>query len=388
VRVPAARLLPLALLLLVFHASAGAVEAGKVLPQFGKGVTFEDPEGRFSLTLRGRIQLRAEAATSPTTDLPSTEFLVRRLRLVLSGHALSKAVGYYIQLGLSNLDVEPDLRIPLRDAYVTWAGPRDFQLRAGQMKVPYGRQRVVSSSALQFTDRSIVTAELNLDRDVGVVAFSEDLFGLGGLLGYSLGVFGGDGRNRTSPTFGVLSIARLEVNPFGTFDTRAEADVERLPSPRLSIGVGGGFNRNTNRPRSTTGTPYTLGTFDYAHAGADLTFKWAGFSLLGELMARWTPGTSRLESAGRTEFARSSLGWFVQAGQMLDAHWEVAARVGQLSPLAPSDPALVRSREAGAALSHYFEGHALKLQADYFYLFGDDLAAGRHQVRLQGQLYF
>ena len=35
-------------------------------------------------------------------------------------------------------------------------------------------------------DRSIVTSELNLDRDVGATLFSKDLLGLGGKLGYNL----------------------------------------------------------------------------------------------------------------------------------------------------------------------------------------------------------
>jgi hypothetical protein len=39
-------------------------------------------------------------------------------------------------------------------------------------------------------------------------------------------------------------------------------------------------------------------------------------------------------------------------------------------------------------LGWYVAGHALKVQADYFYLFGDSFEGGRHQARVQAQLQF
>jgi hypothetical protein len=87
------------------------------------------------------------------------------------------------------------------------------------------------------------------------------------------------------------------------------------------------------------------------------------------------------------EYARSGLGYYVQAGYLLTRHLEVAARWGEVIP---NDGAasLRRARELGGALSWYFLRHDFKLQADYFYLAGDDLSSGRHQARLQAQVYF
>ena len=193
-------------------APAMVVEGG-----FGKGATIKSSDDRFSLNIRGRIQARATVTeTDGDGDPPVTGFQVRRMRVVLQGNALGPELTYYIQLAFSNLDMESDLRSPLRDAYFTWAIARDANLRVGQMKVPYGRQRVVSSSALQMADRSIVVAEFNLDRDVGLHLFSKDLFGLGEKLGYSLAVFGGDGRNRVTDAFGLLYAARLQVTPMAS----------------------------------------------------------------------------------------------------------------------------------------------------------------------------
>jgi hypothetical protein len=359
-----------------------------VTADFGRGVTFRTSDRRFSLNLRGRIQARLTVSEQP--ERPQTEFQIRRLRLALQGNFFGEDFRYNIQLAFSNLDTEPDLRLPLRDAYVTWQGVRDLNVRFGQMKVPYGRQRVVSSSSLQFADRSLGVGEFNLDRDVGVVLFSRDLLGLGRRLTYDLGVFGGDGRNRLTEDFGMLYAARVQLQPFGDFDDLAEADTLRLDRPRLAVAVSAAYNQRTRRARSTFGDTYQL-PFDQYHVAVDLLFKWRGLSLQAEALYRQADDDAhRIGTSGGSpvfEYARSGLGYYVQAGYLLTRHLEVAARWGEVIP---NDGAasLRRARELGGALSWYFLRHDFKLQADYFYLAGDDLSAGRHQARLQAQVYF
>jgi hypothetical protein len=363
----------------------------EVKAEFGKGVSFRRKDDAFSLTIRARMQTRfTHVEPVPDGEGASTDFMIRRLRFVLAGDAFQKKLSYYFQLGLSTLDVDPDAPSAVRDAYATWHLHRDLGLRFGQMKVPFDRQRNVSSSALQFADRSVVTGELNMERDVGVMFLSRDLFGLGGYLAYNLGVFGGDGRNRISGRSGLLAIARTEILPLGTFDDAyVEADIARSPRPRLAFAVSAAYNRDTDRPRSTIGRPFEGGV-DYAHLGVDWMFKWNGLSIIGALLHR----DSRTEgheivSGGQTirEHTRSARGYFFQAGQMLTTRLEVAGRYGVLLPLRPTDPSLGRLRELGGAVSWYFLEHALKIQADYFYLF-DAWRTGLHQVRVQAQVYF
>lgn len=360
---------------------------------FGKGATIRSADDRVSLNIRGRIQARASFidAANDGRD-PITEMVMRRMRVVLQGNAAGPDLTYYIQLAFSNQDTESDLRLPLRDAYVTFAAARDMSLRFGQMKVPYGRQRVVSSSALQMVDRSLVTSELNLDRDVGLSLFSKDLFGLGGVLGYNVSVFGGDGRNRLGERYGYLTTARIEVLPFGAFDDFIEADFKRDPKPRLAIGAGVAYNQNTNRPRSTTGEPFEEGDFDYLHLGADLSFKVAGFSLQGELMYRKADANTRtvqIDDVDTLINARSAFGGYAQAGMMLTDKLELTARYGYLNPLSGNaDAKLLQSHELGGGFSYYFSEHNLKLQGDYFYLPTDGWDNGAHQVRVQSQVFF
>jgi len=366
----------------------------------GKGITFQAGD-RFSLQLRARIQYQV-ALSSPTgeavgvgaSDVLTTESQIRRFRLVFAGHAFRPELRYYIQLGLATRDMESDLLVPLRDAYITWQPHRDLGVRFGQMKVPYGQQRVVSSSALQFVDRSIVTSEFNLDRDVGVYLMSEDFLGLGGRLMYQAGVFGGRGRNRSGGPNAALPFLRLQVNPFGAFDHLVEADISREDQPRLALGLSGAYNVASNRMRSTHGGVYTAGNFSFQHVGADLHFKWRGLSVLSEFFRRQateaqltsepTPGRSV------TDFSRSGRGYFVQAGYVLPFALEVAVRFGELRPSRTNAPEarFQLQRELGGSVSYYFSEHALKLQADYFRLFGEEAQAERNQFRLQAQLFY
>jgi hypothetical protein len=365
----------------------------------GHGLTARTADDRFSLNLRGRVQVR-DALTIPGGGGDAgNELSIRRMRLTLGGHVFSRDIQYSVQLGLSNQDMESDSRVPLLDAYVTLTHLRDLNVRAGQFLVPFGRAKVISSGSAQLVDRAAMVSELNLDRDVGVQLFSNDLFGLGHRLGYQVGIFGGEGRNRLPvgrQSTGLLYVARVQVNPFGKFDDYVEGDLTRSMQPRLSIGLGGAYNQNTARDRSTSGHVLTLGGFDYAHAAADVMFKMAGFSFFGEALYRQVVGEATHTSMPMggatplTERSRSAWGYFLQAGYMLTEQLEVAGRWSQLLPLdvQGNEPKLVALNEAGGGLSWYLHGHALKVQGDYFYLFNDPATPGRHQVRLQLQASF
>ena len=363
---------------------AQAVATPAVDVGLGRGVTIRASDDSASLNIRARIQTRATVIDSPRDTVPDTsEVLIRRARLVFQGNAAGPTVTYYVQLSFANLDNEADLRLPLRDAYVTWSGARDFNVRVGQMKVPFSRQRVVSSSALQMVDRSIVVSELNLDRDVGLQLFSRNLLGTG-RLGYALGVFGGEGRNRLGRRAGLLYTARLEAWPLGAFDDYVEGDGQRRPRPRLAVGLGAGYNQHTNRPRRTIGTPYPAGDVDYAHAHADVVFKWRGLSLTSEVMyRRGEPGASF-----NGQLPRSAWGAYLQGGFMLTARNEITGRYSRLDPREGADPALVDADEVGAGVNHYLQGHDLKVQADYFRVTEPALRRRVNQARIQLQLFF
>jgi hypothetical protein len=360
---------------------------------FGKGITVASEDGKYSLQIRGRVQAQANMLTQPEAA-PDVAFLIRRMRLTFRGNLFSKDLEFYIQLGFAPRDMESDLLIPLRDAFITWRGLRDLNIAFGQKKIPFNRERVTSSSSLQLVDRSASNTEFTVDRDIGVQLSSDDLGGLGGRLGYQLGVFTGDGRNRVNAGPGLLYVARVQVQPTGAFeDSYVQSDLSRDPKARLSIGGGVAFNHLAQRDRSSIGSFYELGGFNQLHGEADLMFKCAGFSLTSEVLYRRAVdgpvNTGEVDGETVTEVARDGYGVMAQAGYLFGpAPVEIAARYSEVFPLG-EQTALAARREVTAGMSWYPMKHDLKLQGDYTWISlpGED-APSQHQVRVQTQVAF
>lgn len=364
----------------------------KLKGRFGEGMGIETGDGAFGFGVRARIQIRSTVVVPENGTDTSADIQIRRLRVNFEGFGWKKLVTFKVQLAMASLDLDQVAPLIVRDAYANFALHRDFEIRAGQMKIPFGRQRVVSSGNQQMVDRSVVTGELNLDRDVGVQFLSTDFLGQHGLLGYNVGVFGGDGRGRVSGGYGLLYAGRLELRALGGKDAVEldEVDFSRSHKPRLAFGVSGAFNHLTDRQRSTIGSVYPTGTWvSYAHAGLDWILKWSGLTLTGEFFLRKALEEQNTEVvAGKsvTDYARSGYGAFFQAGKLFGPHFEVSGRVGAFYPLSTlSQAGSPREKEVGVGVSYYVDKHALKIQADYFYLF-EEWGEGRHQVRLQLQV--
>jgi hypothetical protein len=383
--------LSLAVLGLSPMARADDAAALRLKGSFGEGAGVESVDGSFGMNLRARAQVRSTVAVPDAEgDDPTADFQIRRMRVVLDAHGWDKLVSLRVQLAFATPDLDPVAPSAVRDAFITLAPLRSLKLRAGQMKVPFGRQRVVSSGNLQMVDRSLVTAELNLDRDVGITLFSDDLGGLNGLLGYQVGVFGGDGRNRVSGGYGLLYAGRLAVRPVGgeRGDDLDEVDFNH-GKPRLQLGISGAFNHRTDRERSTIGTVFRTGPWaDYAHAGADTSFKYRGLSLTGEFFLRHaleSRHTVQEEGVSVTDVAREGYGGFFQAGKMLTERLELSSRVGVTQAMGDKPSSFKSEREVGGGVSYYVKKHALKVQADTFYIW-EHLGEGRVQGRLQLQV--
>lgn len=356
----------------------------------GEGARIETANGKFALNLRARVQVRDTFTHDEKAD--TNEINVKTLRLWLTGHALVPALRYGIQLAFGPGDFEKDNPSPIFDAFVEYVGLRDLNIRVGQFFVPFDRARTVREFALQLVDRPIVVRELTLDRDVGVMLSSSDLFGARGILSYNLFLGGGEGKNRVGPqALGPLVVGRLTLRPFGAFDDHMEGDLERDRRPRLALGVAGGYNHAASRQNSTYGTIFPAGTVSYTHAAADLVFKCAGFSVLAEAVLRQASKdeiVGALDGVKTRAHSRSGRGYFIQAGMMVHRRVELAGRWDQLFAAEGTDPDFVKlartqGRAAGGGINVYLNGHALKLQADYHFLFGPDSLAGKHVVRTQ-----
>lgn len=370
----------------------------------GEGFTITSDDGESLINLRFRAQLRAVQEIIPEDrSQDNASFLTRRMRMMARGKLKGDEWHYYVQFGFANKDMEPDRPIPLRDSVLTYNGWDSIKITFGQMKVPFNRQRLNSSSALQLVDRSIVSAELNLDRDVGIQASTHDFFGLTKKIGINVGVFGGDGRNRTAKGTGLLAVGKISYFPFGNFmsnklagvddELLSEGDFKRHEKPKIAFSIGGGYNGKTKRDKSTFGEVYEFAKFNYTHGLVDFLIKWQGWSFTSELITRKAnlPYQERELPTGelQREYSRSGYGYFFQAAYLFENNWEVSARWGEMKPLGETDPKFIYSREAGGGVSYYFAKHNLKWQLDYFKLTGNpDLLASSHEIRTQLQLYY
>jgi len=341
----------------------------------GEGITLQAE--RISLNIRSRVQIRYQLDIADGgEDLELQQSVgIGTARFWFSGHILRPELTYMIQLAVAARDFRDGSRSPIYDAYVDWKVHRDFSIRAGQFFVPFDRLRTVREWALQLASRPVPVGELTLDRDVGVVFYSNKFLSDKSPFAWRLGVFGGGGNNlATSKEPGALVLGRFELRPLGAIDDDVEGDLERRAKPALALGVGGAANFNTDRLRSTTGPTFTGGTTDYYHAAADLVFKVRGFALQGEYLFKKasddTIESIQEDGTPLTEYTRSGHGWIAQASYVFNPPIEIVGRLSGLYALDDTDPELVSEaddygQEIAAGLNYYLNGHKFKFQVDW-----------------------
>jgi len=142
--------------------------------KFGKGlINFVAKDSSYSVKFAPRIQARFNSQWDYDGDSygdAAQNFSLRRARLKFSGFAYSPKFKYKVELGLSNRDVsgasEFNRNTPriILDAVVMWNFFQNFELWAGQTKLPGNVERVVSSANLQLINRSLLNSNFNIDR--------------------------------------------------------------------------------------------------------------------------------------------------------------------------------------------------------------------------------
>lgn len=366
----------------------------KVAFKPGRGLSVTSADGQFEMNTKIRGQILGTFENVHAGDGETLLGMqIRRARFAMQGHWFGKHNKYKFELALSPRDVamrEGNVgTAPLLDWYLTFDYLKQATLVVGQYKVPFNRQRVVSSGALQMVDRSIVQNEFNLDRNVGLDVRSTSL--LDGHFHYFAGIYGGEGRNafelRDSD---IVYLARAELLPFGNFSDYVEGDFERT-GPRLSIAGSYAHVANSARNQGPLGrAPADGGTTTYNTAEADVLLKMYGLSVTGEFF--WREGDRKAGTAVDrnglpipVERPRDGYGWFAQVGYLLPrTMFEIEGRYGMMRPTDAGKSSLHVREELGGGVSYYFAQHTFKLQADYFRLWeSDKLADGTDQIRLQ-----
>ena len=196
------------------------------------------------LSLRGYTQVRYEHAARVSGEGsldPSTGFLLRRVRLVLSGD-VSDRVSVYIQPDFAS-SVGGSLHVgQLRDAYFDVALDRAkaFRVRVGQSKIPFGWENLQSSSNRLSLERNVALASaFSSERDVATLLYwspshvrqrlraltDSGLKGSGDYGMVALGVFNGQGTNRADVDDDLHAVARVTY-PFRVGGRYVEVGVQ------------------------------------------------------------------------------------------------------------------------------------------------------------------
>ncbi|MGH7849513.1 MAG: porin, partial [Thermodesulfobacteriota bacterium] len=160
----------------------------KFMAKYDSGFVFEstDKDGLpFKMKFSILAQIVGSVNDTDEKDV-ATNFQLRRLELKWSGIAFAPWFYYTFM-------IDPASSSLMKDMYFTAAYQKEIAPRIGQWKVPFNREELNSSGALQFIERSIVNAQFSLERDRGLALVGG--IGANNNVSYGLGVFNGDGIN-------------------------------------------------------------------------------------------------------------------------------------------------------------------------------------------------
>ena len=354
----------------------------KVKTRKGTGLTFQTPDKNYKLRMRLRGQFLAQYL-DPDPDTDDDEglgFRVRRLRVTWDGNAFAPWMKYKVQYDFSR-DGE------LKDMKLSFAKNRAFVPTVGQYKVPFNREVLNSSSALQVVGRSIITDEFEYGRDIGGGVYG--LLG-GGMIRYDLGVFQGEGTNTKNDKgdTGMLWAGRVQATLIGGKARKVKENFARKPTLMVGaavagIDVEGGSDSNTGTPGQRSVEDGKVTSFT-----ADINYRDPRFNLTGEYIGRWV----NPDMAG--EATAYDCGFRVQGGFFLvPKKIEIASRYATVqfdedAPLGKLDNIWTFTQ----GLNYYLSGnHKWKMQLDYTFQRSEDLAgmeSDESMVRAQVQAYF
>jgi phosphate-selective porin len=177
----------------------------------------------FELAPSGYIQLDWRsypdwAVTPGSGRLEYDTFEVRRLRAGIDGRWRRVA----FEVALDPLDLDGTL---VKDAYAQMRVTSALRVRAGQFKVPGGRDYQTSARNLDFLERSALASSLAAGRDLGLMVTGD----LTKAVEYRAGLFAGDGNGRVGRA-GATGAGRVSWTGIDALEVGASLSVGRTSS--------------------------------------------------------------------------------------------------------------------------------------------------------------
>ena len=354
---------------------------------FGKGlINFVAKDSSFSVKFAPRFQVRSMSSWDHDGNQyisPEHNFIVRRSRLKFDGFAYSPKLKYKLELGLSNRDIsganEFNRNTPryILDAVIIWEFSKNWELWAGQTKLPGNVERVISSANLQLIDRSLLNSQFNIDRDLGIQIRHKSNLGGAFLMREKFAISQGEGRNVTEGNEGGLQYtARLEFLPFGVFKSKgdySQSDLKREGTSKLMVGFTYNFNENAVRERGFAGdymirTNETMFETNQTTLFVDAMYKYNGFSFMGEYAKRTADNVIATETDGVTptgDIVLTGNALNLQAGYLFKSNYEIAGRFTTVDYESITET--LPSKQYTLGFNRFLVGHKLKVQSDLSY---------------------
>jgi phosphate-selective porin len=180
----------------------------------GEHFYLKSSDGQFTLMPTG--QLIGQWAYYDNNDYgaPPNTFSIRAARFGFIGN-----YGDQLDFGLSFDTVSSPI---VRDAYLLWKNSREVQVEAGQFKVPFSMEVGTADTAIEFYNRSPISA-MYPDASGGNRAPGISVLGeiAKGFMDYHVGLFDGQGILTTATTNEPEIVGRLRFTPWKSTDIYA-----------------------------------------------------------------------------------------------------------------------------------------------------------------------
>ena len=361
----------LILLLFVFTARAqtDTIPNSKVqLDYTDKGFQLKTGNEKFLLHLESRLQFRFSypGDQNPLTldDLETDKpvFKINRARLKVGGNAFSPHLKYYWEYELSQGN--------LLDFRIMFEKLEGFNIKVGQWKTFYNRERVISSGKQQMADRSIITRPFTLDRQQGISVYGRLFRERLADLTYHLSVLTGTGRGEIeNDDKNFMYVGRLQWNFLGRELSMTSSDLTYHEKPVALLAVAAVTNRSPYTRFSQAGGGQLIGYEDGApgqyrvnQGMIETAFMYKGFSWQNEF--HWKQIDDRV--SGEITGLRGS---YYQAGYFFNNLWEAIPEPLELSTryaryVPNTDFSDTFEEEFTVALNWFFKGHRNKLTAE------------------------
>ena len=342
----------------------------------------------FTADIKLRAQLRG---TSTDTDKSGsedadeiTEANVNRSRIKIGGQFGASWVNYY-----SEYDFPSNRLLDLR---FTFSSPNNkSNVRVGQWKASFNRERIDSSGKQQFVDRSIANKWFTLDRQRGVDLFGRLAPGSRKDSWYHLAILEGTGRNGKGSAASPMWLGRWEWNFLGRDVGFSQSDTKKRDKPAGSISLGATGYHGPYSSFSSAGGGQLPGFEDgnkdrykIRQYMFESTYQYAGFSWQQEFHYKKIDDTER-------NVTTKIQGGYLQSGYFPHGHFdwvphslEFAFRYATVDP--DTDVRGDRKTEISFVANWFFSGHNNKLSLDVNRLWdngGDSGNFTQTVVRLQ-----